>query len=60
MNSGSLGLASIFRRKPGDVDVDAARQRHFVVAPHVREQLVARQRRALMLDELTQQLELAG
>ena len=45
--------------QPGDVDVDGPRRRHRVVAPHLVEQLVARQRGAAMLDEVPQQLELA-
>src|SRR5688500_13849817 len=43
--------------KPGDVDVDRARRGHGVVAPDFVEQLVARQRRAAVLDEVAQQLE---
>lgn len=42
-----------------DVHVDGPRQRHLVVAPDVRQQRVARQGRAPVLDEIAQQLELA-
>ena len=45
--------------QPGDVDVDGARRRHRVVAPHLVEQLFARQRGAAVLDEVAQELELA-
>src|SRR5580765_907760 len=41
-----------------DVHVNGPRQRRLVVAPHVRQQRLARQRRAAMLDEVPQQLEL--
>src|SRR5437773_5416423 len=42
----------------GDVDVDGARQRHLVVAPYCRQERVARQHGASMLDEVAEQLEL--
>ena len=48
-----------FLAQPGDVDVDGARRRHRVVAPDLVEQLLAGQRRAAVLDEVAQQLELA-
>ncbi len=44
--------------QPGHVHVDGARRRHRVVAPHLVEQLLARERRAAVLDEVAQQLEL--
>ena len=59
MYSGDLGVALDLLAKTRDVDVDGARQRRLVVPPHLRQQLVARQRRAAMLDEVPQQLELA-
>src|SRR6266849_1475604 len=40
----------------GDVHVDGARQRHLLVAPHVRQQRIARERGAAMLDEVPQEL----
>ena len=58
MYSGDLGLLDLLPQA-GDVDVDGARQRHLVVAPHLRQQRVARQRGAAVLDEVPQQLELA-
>ena len=45
--------------QPCDVDVHGPRRRHRVVAPDFVEQLVARQRRAAMLDEVAEKLELA-
>ena len=56
---GGLGVGLDLLTQTGDVHVDGPRQRHLVVAPHVRQQRVARQRRAAMLDEVPQQLELA-
>src|SRR5262249_24381253 len=46
--------------QPGDVDVDGARGRHRVVAPRLVEQLLAGDRGAAVLDEVSQELELAG
>src|SRR5207247_2544378 len=43
----------------GDVDVHGAREWHLVVSPYLGQQLVSRQRRAAMGDEMSQQLELA-
>jgi hypothetical protein len=46
--------------QPRDVDVDRARRRSRVIAPDLREQLVARDRRAAVLDEITEQVKLLG
>src|SRR4051812_4789575 len=48
-----------FLPQSGHVHVDGPRHRHLVVAPHVSQQGVARQRRAAMFDEMAQQLEFA-
>src|SRR5262249_2979953 len=54
-----FGIRLDLLSQSSDVDVDCPRQRHVVVSPHLGEQLVARQRRAAVLDEMSQQLELA-
>src|SRR5690242_9649756 len=54
-----LRIALDLLTQPRDVDVDGARHRHLVVAPHFRQQLIARQRRPAMRDEMPEQLELA-
>ena len=60
MNSGSFGLGSSFCRSHGDVHVHRARRRHGVVTPDLVQQFVARERRAAVLDEVAEQLELPG
>ena len=46
--------------QPRDVDIDRARRRRGVVAPHLGEQLLARNRRAAVLDEIAEEVKLLG